>query len=295
MTIALLTGSAAKDQIGSGSNGCGTTVATDERGVSRPQNGLCDIGAFEVCPPPTVTCPAATSASADATCQAAIPDVLPGVTVSDNCFPGNTPTLVQDPTAGTLVGLGPHTITVTATDSTGQQNTCQTTFTVNDTTPPLVTSSVSSTVLANNHTMKNVGYSVSASDNCSTPTLTLSIWSSENEEVKTGAGDGVTSPDAKGRGTGYNFGPWSNKIFLRQERLNNGSGRIYLIKATATDGSANQSFSCNYVVSPRSNKKADVQNVVAAAQAAAAVCNQYGVILSNFHQMGYGPVIGPKQ
>src|SRR5436189_5137609 len=34
---------------------------------------------------PTVSCPAPTSASADSNCQAAVPNVLSGVTVSDNC------------------------------------------------------------------------------------------------------------------------------------------------------------------------------------------------------------------
>src|SRR5205809_276886 len=33
-----------------GINGCGTTITTDQRGVSRPQGSGCDIGAFEVAP-----------------------------------------------------------------------------------------------------------------------------------------------------------------------------------------------------------------------------------------------------
>src|SRR5439155_1243661 len=69
--------------------------------------------------PPTVTCPAATSASAGANCQAAVPNVLSGVTVSDNCTSAGSITLSQSPAAGTMVGLGPHTITVTATDAAG--------------------------------------------------------------------------------------------------------------------------------------------------------------------------------
>jgi len=47
-TIALETGSPVIDAIPSGVNGCGTTVATDQRGVSRPQGPRCDIGAYEV-------------------------------------------------------------------------------------------------------------------------------------------------------------------------------------------------------------------------------------------------------
>ena len=40
--------SPARDQIPAGTNGCGTTYTDDQRGTSRPQLGLCDIGAVEV-------------------------------------------------------------------------------------------------------------------------------------------------------------------------------------------------------------------------------------------------------
>jgi hypothetical protein len=46
-TIALEPGSVAIDAIPSGAIGCGTTVTTDQRGVTRPQGVGCDIGAFE--------------------------------------------------------------------------------------------------------------------------------------------------------------------------------------------------------------------------------------------------------
>jgi hypothetical protein len=49
-THALLDASPALDAIPYGVNGCGTTVTTDQRGVTRPQpsNGPCDIGALEL-------------------------------------------------------------------------------------------------------------------------------------------------------------------------------------------------------------------------------------------------------
>ncbi len=47
-THALLAGSPAIDQILYGVNGCGTTITTDQRGVTRPQGANCDIGAYEV-------------------------------------------------------------------------------------------------------------------------------------------------------------------------------------------------------------------------------------------------------
>jgi YVTN family beta-propeller protein len=86
---------------------------------------------------PTVSAPAPTSASANSSCRAAIPNVVSGSTAADNC--GGMVTLSQNPVAGTLVGLGTQTITVTATDVAGNTNTATTTFTVNDTTAPTFT------------------------------------------------------------------------------------------------------------------------------------------------------------
>jgi uncharacterized repeat protein (TIGR01451 family) len=46
-TMALSSPSPAIDGIPSGTNGCGTTVNTDQRGVARPQGSGCDMGAYE--------------------------------------------------------------------------------------------------------------------------------------------------------------------------------------------------------------------------------------------------------
>ena len=47
-THTLLNGSTALNAIPAGVNGCGTTVTTDQRGVTRPNGGACDIGAVEM-------------------------------------------------------------------------------------------------------------------------------------------------------------------------------------------------------------------------------------------------------
>jgi hypothetical protein len=47
LTHALLDGSLAIDHLPKGTNGCGTTITTDQRGVIRPQGSGCDIGAYE--------------------------------------------------------------------------------------------------------------------------------------------------------------------------------------------------------------------------------------------------------
>lgn len=47
-TQALEPGSPAIDHIPVATNGCGTTITTDQRGVARPQGAACDIGAYEL-------------------------------------------------------------------------------------------------------------------------------------------------------------------------------------------------------------------------------------------------------
>src|SRR5207249_5935460 len=97
---------------------------------------------------PTVVCSATPSAFADANCQAAVPNVLGGVSVSDSCTPTNAITLAQSPLAGTLVGLGTNTITVTATDAAGNRATCTTSFVMTDNTAPTVICSATPSAFA---------------------------------------------------------------------------------------------------------------------------------------------------
>jgi len=127
---------------------------------------------------PIVICSAVPTANADANCQAAVPSVLGGLTVSDNCSGVGALTLSQSPAAGTLVGPGTHTITVTATDAAGNSAICTTTFTVTDNTAPVVICSAVSGVFADANcqaAVPSVLGGVSASDNCSGPSaITLS-------------------------------------------------------------------------------------------------------------------------
>ena len=77
--------------------------------------------------PPTLTAPALTSATANSSGQAAVPNVVASATVSDLC---SAITVTQSPAAGDMVGIGSHTITLTATDAVGNTSTATTTFTV---------------------------------------------------------------------------------------------------------------------------------------------------------------------
>src|SRR5437016_4987495 len=144
-----------------------TVTATDAAGNSATCTTTFTVTDTTV---PSVSCPAPTSASADGNCQAAVPNVLSGVTASDNCSGTNGITLVQSPAAGALVGLGTNTITVTAADEAGNSATCTTTFTVTDTTVPTVSCPAPTSASADGTcqaTVPNVLGGVTASDSCS--------------------------------------------------------------------------------------------------------------------------------
>jgi len=113
-----------------------TLTVTDSRGGSSSCTAVVTVNDTS---PPSATCPAGTTASADANCQAAVPNVVGGVTASDNCTPAGSLAITQNPAAGTPVGLGVTTITVTVKDAANNAATCTTTFTVTDSSPPAIT------------------------------------------------------------------------------------------------------------------------------------------------------------
>ncbi len=80
-------------------------------------------------------CPAPQSGE----CPATVANFIPGVTVHDNFTAPESLVIIQSPAAGTPVGLGPHTVTITVTDQVNHQSTCETTFTASDTVAPLIT------------------------------------------------------------------------------------------------------------------------------------------------------------
>ncbi|MBK9335067.1 MAG: HYR domain-containing protein [Lewinellaceae bacterium] len=125
---------------------------------------------------PILDCPAPVTLSADADCEAQIPDFA-GALSTVNCGPV---TVTQVPAAGTIITVGTTTVTVTATDNSGNTATCTTTVTVEDTTAPTFTCPANVTVAANANCMGSIPNLVvlvnNESDNCTAnPAVTQSI------------------------------------------------------------------------------------------------------------------------
>jgi hypothetical protein len=142
--------------------------------------------------PPTISVSPQTIA-ADASCQAVVPDFTATALVSDNCACSGSDnseacadrhpiTVTQSPAAGTPVGLGTHTITLSANDGSsnngglGNTTTVTTTLTVADQTAPVISCPTDIVVylpMNSSDVSMPVTYpAATASDNCSTPTVT---------------------------------------------------------------------------------------------------------------------------
>jgi hypothetical protein len=145
--------------------------------------------------PPVISVSAQTIA-ADASCQAVVPDFTATATATDNCAcaGGDTSescgdrqpiTITQSPAPGTPVGLGTHTITLSANDGSsnnggaGNTTTVTTTLTVADQTAPVISCPTDIEVFLppnSPDTSMVVTYpAATATDNCSSsPTVTYS-------------------------------------------------------------------------------------------------------------------------
>ena len=110
-TRALEPGSPALDAVPAGGAGC---AATDQRGVARPQEAACDIGAYEHAPPGVTTGDATGVSSGAATLQG---QVNPNARTSSYHFEFGTTTAYGTSTAAQTTGAGvsPEAVAATVT------------------------------------------------------------------------------------------------------------------------------------------------------------------------------------
>ena len=117
---------------------------------------------------PSISCPGQLGLTADANCQAQLPNLTGLATVSDACSETGSLVVSQNPAAGTMLGKGSHTVTLTVVDADGNSASCDATVVVSDTTAPVIGAAPApQNLLADANCQATVPIiNVSATDNC---------------------------------------------------------------------------------------------------------------------------------
>ena len=156
-------------------------LATDQRGIGRPQGAACDAGSFEAVPcttKPSIFCPEDFMVSTDANqCAAKVDYSLPPAdcpcsngSSKPSAPTGSTCSVVCSPPPGTNFPRGTTTVTCMVTDINGNTASCSFTITVTDQVPPALSCPSSVTKSTDpNQCQAVVNYTVTANDNCDGP------------------------------------------------------------------------------------------------------------------------------
>ncbi|MFH2095108.1 MAG: HYR domain-containing protein, partial [Bacteroidota bacterium] len=139
------------------------------------------------------TCASDQMLYADVSCHAMVPDLTGSITATDNCSAGSGLTITQSPIAGSVIGTGITSVTITVEDATGNTTTCNANITVNDDTDPTITTCASDQTLyadVNCQAMVlDITGGIIASDNC---TANTSLVVTQNPSAGTLIGIGIT-------------------------------------------------------------------------------------------------------
>lgn len=142
---------------------CTGEHCTLQHGVCCALNGGVPQGPGSLCEPPTITCPADTSVE----CNTPIdPGVTGTPTVGDDCDGTLTPGFTDSQSPGKCPQEFTITRTWSVTDADGNTVSCEQTITVIDSTPPVITCPVDTSVECGSSTDPSATGSATATDNC---------------------------------------------------------------------------------------------------------------------------------
>jgi uncharacterized repeat protein (TIGR01451 family) len=147
----------------------GSVSAPGEPNTQNNTDFIDFIVAADITPPVISACAAPATLWTNAAGLVALPDMTLSVVATDNS-PGLL-TFTQSPVAGTLLGVGTHAVTITASDSDGNTSTCQTSAIVQRPTLSLQLPA-NMTLLATNPAGKFVFYTATATEGPTTFTPT---------------------------------------------------------------------------------------------------------------------------
>jgi probable HAF family extracellular repeat protein len=195
--------------------------------------------------PPVVACPEPVVLTANAECQAVLPNLISGLEASDNCEGDLVGT--QTPDVGTVVSAGTHVVTLVVVDPAGNRAECPVVVTVLDKVAPVITTlSVTPDVLhAANKTLMPVHVSVEAHDTCD-PAPVSRIVSIESSDPITGPGDS-TDPDF------VITGPLTADLRAERSKV----PRVYTLTVECRDASGNASLQTVQVTVPKGKEGKD--------------------------------------
>jgi hypothetical protein len=152
-----------------------TITATD--GAGNAVTCTTTLTSKDVTNPTITTCAPNQDVNLNSTCELVVPNLVAQATATDNC---TIVTLTQSPAAGVLLASGhnqTHSVTITATDGTGNVTTCTTVLTGKDVTNPAIATCAPNQDVNLNGTcglvVPNLVAQTTATDNC-TVTVTQS-------------------------------------------------------------------------------------------------------------------------
>ena len=228
--------------------------ATDSLGES--DESVVTLGVHDTVSP-SVSCPPGAQAECGSAGGAW---VSVGVAAHDAC--SSALSIVNDRTAGGADAsgsypLGTTVVTFTATDAAGNTASCQTSVTVRDTVPPVLTVVASPNALwPPNHGLFAVGSAAIVSDLCDpAPAIVLVSATSSEPDDAPGAGDGHTTDDVQDA----SIGTPDFQVLLRAERDGTGSGRVYTLTYRAADASGNAASASARITVPHDMRDVAVE------------------------------------